>query len=208
MYSYNEKGCYNVDLTKVNEQLCIINQKLHEKCSNLHISCNNYYNMTGTISIFNIADGLVLCLYKDDECISSISIEYMYKDTVEMSSKTSMAHTGKKYNKFLRTVLFTICPYITCNEVCINKIVSDAINPITAWSLIGYYDTTYISDPSDVYSEFKKENSDLDVKQLIFKAYANGVTFEITIELTADNIAKSNALLNKLLLDAPNSLIC
>ena len=70
---------------------------------------------------------LILCLYHNDKCISSITLKNKDKSTIEIDSRTN-----DKYNTLLRAIVVMISSYIICNGEQIKKIYSIAANPISA----------------------------------------------------------------------------
>ena len=86
---------------------------------------------------------LILCLYYNENCISSIILIYKDEDTIGIDSNTYNNYQGNKYNTLLRAIVVILSSYIICNSKNISKISSNAINPISAWLLISNFDVTY-----------------------------------------------------------------
>ena len=84
-------------------------------------------------------------------CISSISCK-INEDEMEISSKTHKKYEGNKYNLLLRCAVVLLAPYIKNEDVTsITKVVSRAMNPISAFSMIKYYNAR--NDELDEYME-------------------------------------------------------
>ena len=79
-------------------------------------------------------------------CISSISCK-INGGEMEISSKTHRDYEGKKYNLLLRSAMILLAHYIRP----ITQIVSRAINPISAFSMVKYFNAK--SDDLDEYME-------------------------------------------------------
>jgi len=207
-------GCYNPNLTKINENLNELNEKLKLKCSNLELKIGNYYDLPGDIEsiysdIHGPGDELVLCLYLNDNCISNITLVYLDNNIMEINSKTREDYGGKKYNKLLRSVVVIIASLIICHKTKIKYIRSHALNPISSWLLISNFYATYESFPPNKYYTFKDNNPGLSQKELIFSAYDNNISLNITVELNDVNIKKAHELFDKLVSESiDNSIKC
>jgi len=79
-------------------------------------------------------------------CISSISCK-INEGEMEISSKTHRDYEGKKYNLLLRSAMILLAHYIRP----ITQIVSRAINPISAFSMVKYFNAH--SEDLDEYME-------------------------------------------------------
>jgi hypothetical protein len=79
-------------------------------------------------------------------CISSISCKIKGGE-MEISSKTHRDYEGKKYNLLLRSAMILLAHYIRP----ITQIVSRAINPISAFSMVKYFNAK--SNDLDEYME-------------------------------------------------------
>ena len=79
-------------------------------------------------------------------CISSISCK-INEGEMEISSKTHRDYEGKKYNLLLRSAMILLAHHIRP----ITQIVSRAINPISAFSMVKYFNAK--SDDLDEYME-------------------------------------------------------
>ena len=223
-------GCNNPNLQIINEILEKLNIKLKKKCDNLKLVISQVYNLENPC--YNNEhdkswwkdDSLVICLYLNDRCISSIILKPWYDpDTLELTSETDTTHVNKKYNSLLRSVMILICIKLFCSTN-IKKLVSLAINPISVYSLITKFDTItdiphgkdqniqeYLKEQQklnpntsalDIIKEYMRQKEDDDEEHL-YEDMDFGIepmyeAIKITIELTAENILTANNLFNKL----------
>jgi hypothetical protein len=83
---------------------------------------------------------LLLCLNYDVGCLASIGLE-PEGDVIEIFSRTHPKLEGKKYNTLLRCVVMILAPLLG-----IKRIVSNAIDPRSAYLLCRYFDGSIV-DP-------------------------------------------------------------
>lgn len=95
-------------------------------------------------------DRLLLCLNYQTGCLASIGLEQK-GDSMEIFSKTDPEIEGKKFNTLLRCVVMIIAPFLG-----VKKIVSNAIDPVSAYLLCRYFDGSIV-DPE--YLSFKASPS-------------------------------------------------
>jgi hypothetical protein len=135
----------NLNLDKAKTKLIELNAFLQQKCSNLSLSLDYVYNhKTGSIlELYNPNSddpySLVLCLYKGNHCISSITINItIKKDGKELSidSRTHTEYERKNYNILLRSIIIIISEHISTD---IKYIISIAINPGSAYMMMQYF---------------------------------------------------------------------
>ena len=125
--------------TLINE----LNDKLHEKFPALTIELGMFSEMSirENVSFYEkntTQPQFLLCLNitknGKKHCISSISCK-INGNEMEISSKTHKDYEGKKYNLLLRSAMILLAQHIRP----ITKIVSQAINPISAFSMVKYF---------------------------------------------------------------------
>tara|TARA_Y100000816_G_scaffold285531_1_gene265307 strand:- start:485 stop:1297 length:813 start_codon:yes stop_codon:yes gene_type:complete len=135
-----------------------IEKILKTRCDNLLSLEFDFYDvMTQGKSLddFDIYDienysknpSVILCLFHNEKCISSISCKInALENAIEISSKTNENYQGKKYNLFLRYALVLIISnlYYTFNGMPIKfqKIISRAVNPISILSMAKHFDAS------------------------------------------------------------------
>ena len=206
-------GCHYINLDKTNEKITELNTKLQDKCPELSLKLDKYYNLTGSLSVYNKQynennTNLVLCLYYNYNCVASIILNYKDNGIIEIDSLTSKKMEGKKYNKLLRSIIVLLASSLVCGKTKIHTINSLAINPISAWLLIGYYDSTYTSDPPHLFDKFISENKEMNKRDLIFGAYKKDINLKIKVSITENNIDKATNIFNSLLKNDSKSIKC
>lgn len=89
---------------------------------------------------------VLLCLYLQARCVSSISGKFTTRNpgrgsretcTLTIASRTAPEHEGKRYNRFLRAVLIQLAPALGVDEV-----VSVAVNPVSTYLMHRYFGAT------------------------------------------------------------------
>ena len=137
-----------------------LNDLLHNKCSKLlelEIGPYDDFKTRKNVSLYpDEHSKIVLCLNllkKKKQCISSISCKINDEDqSIEILSKTHEKHEGKKYNLLLRSAIILLAKYTeTQDGKPVTKIVSRAINPISAFSMIKYFNAQ--NDSLNTYME-------------------------------------------------------
>lgn len=201
----------NLNLENAQTKLIELNAELQQKCSNLSLYLDYVYNhkTDSTLELFGSlnSDGpylLVLCLYNDNHCISSITITI---DGIELSidSRTHTDYESRKYNILLRSVIIIISKYLSSD---IKYIKSVAINPASAYILMQYlggklfkYDGINLGYYNRKFFDFSETNGmplyqpDTDYK-ILFELYKNDlykkqeqfVGLIIAVELNDENI--------------------
>ena len=130
---------------------------------------------------------MILCLnkkhktkgQKERECISSIQTSFYYADNnlfILISSLTSSAYEGRKYNKLLRFFIVLIYYYLYTNELLIYNsqiinyvyIESEALDPISLYLLLQIGFGIVIEDKiDDVLTQTQKSSSFESLKQFL-----------------------------------------
>jgi len=125
-------------------------------------------------------DHLLLCLNYEVGCLASIGLEPK-KDYIEIFSRTHPKLEGKKYNTLLRCVVMIIAPFLG-----IKKIVSNAIDPISAYLLCRYFDGSIV-DPE--YLRFKESPSYQEIDLNSYVAFKNHIAeYTEYLESTGDSL--------------------
>ncbi len=147
--------------TKTRQLLLSLNNKLHEKCNGeLTLELGFFSDMVTRENVSYYEKNteppiFLLCLNIKKEgkkhCISSISCK-INEDEMEISSKTHQNYEGRKYNLLLRSAIVLLAPHMKNEDgTQITQVVSRAINPISAFSMIKYFNAT--NDELDNYME-------------------------------------------------------
>lgn len=144
---HTEYGGFYNNLNETNEthlkqELYKYNLQLQRYYPCLLIRLDTYYNLPNVQCFSEYYDNdLILALYHRGICVSSIEISYKEHNSISIESFTNQNHTNKHYNTLLRSVLILLSPYLKFgleSEYSIHTIISNAINPISAWSLLKY----------------------------------------------------------------------
>ena len=152
----------DISFTKTRPILIRLNQLLKTKCyKKLELELNTFEKIIkrDNVSFYeNNVDlpVLLLCLNikknGSKHCISSISCKINDLDnSIEISSKTHTDYEGKKYNLLLRSAIILLAQKIENRGQQITHIVSRAINPISAFSMVKYFNAR--NDELDTYME-------------------------------------------------------
>lgn len=158
-----------INIKKCRSVLLSLNREVRKKCGNLlKIEFGYYHEIVSSnkssVSLYgNDTDyQLLLCLNKDNSCISTISCKIRSNERekeresdeggiLEISSKTDPHYEGRKYNLLLRCAILLLAPHIIYSESGsshkITRVMSRAINPISILLMAKY---------------FKASNADLD----------------------------------------------
>jgi hypothetical protein len=209
----------NLNLNKAKEKLSELNKSLQKKCSNLSLSLDYVYNHTtgSTLELYHSfnhpsSDGpysLVLCLYKGNHCISSITINIKKGGkALSIDSRTHGSYIKKKYNTLLRSIIIIISEHISKD---LKYIISIATNPDSAYMMMQYFGGKLFNPYGDNLGRHESEflnfsekkgmplyKSDTNYKEL-FKLYKNKFyMLIIAVEVNPENIEKANTKFNDL----------
>lgn len=144
-----------MSIQRTNSLIKELNEQLHQKFPALTMELGAFSEMSAreNVSFYEkntTPPDLLLCLNitKNGKihCISSISCK-INGGEMEISSKTHRDYEGKKYNLLLRSAMILLAHHIRP----ITQIVSRAINPISAFSMVKYFNAK--SDDLDEYME-------------------------------------------------------
>ena len=201
----NTKGCYtpfNLDVVK--EKIVDLNRILNTKCPNLELQCDNYYNLKGHISVYEDIpfDGLIICLYYNGNCISSITLQIVKNGIVKIESQTDEHFQGKGFNKLLRCVAVIISAILICNDTDAPfKILrSEPVNPVSAWLLISNFKTNIMKKGRAITID---ENYETQLKILKEEELAKpkkkkkGENTQLSADDDFDNEIKKKLVFNK-----------
>ena len=142
-------------LNKINKQLAEFNKK--QKCD-YKIDINYFYKMDKNAEVTAhhalYPKTLLLCVFRNNICISSIIIDY-YNGAIEIFSRTKRGHNGNKLNKLLRAVIIIIARTIHPDAAYIR---SEAANPISAYLMVKYFNAEDAGGKIEfsTYEEFRK----------------------------------------------------
>lgn len=151
--------------SKIKSIINNINNSLHKKCKELSIIVDNGYKINTLFKDYSLSQPII-CLYYKDQCISTISYS-IYDNNLVIASDTLETYRNNKYNSLLRAIAVIISKYYN-----VNHLVSNAINPISVYTLSKYFVVTYdnnftkfLNNQLLTFDLCKKymENNDIDV---------------------------------------------
>ena len=191
----------DIDLTQCQSKLIEINMLLKQKCPELSLILDYSFNLNGNITRYSKGGKmLLLCLYYNNNCISSIEMqfsEYIKNPlAIIINSKTTEEYNNRKYNTLLRSILIYISEFITIKGKNINQIVSHGVNKVTIYTMIKYFNATLNDDliMNAPFIEYIKEKSfNINLIQQYFKdidTYNEGIM--LFIDLTNKEFMKLN----------------
>jgi hypothetical protein len=118
-----------------------LNLKLIKKCPGFMINIDYILNFEdhSLITLYgnNVATPykLLLCLFYGNNCVSSLTIIISKNgNEIHINSETNEQYKGRKFNKLLRSILIIIG-----KSLGVNVVISDAINPISAWLMVNSF---------------------------------------------------------------------
>jgi len=139
-----------------------INQDLYKKCddSKYFLDLRKFENRDKDVVTYDEKNNydLILCLYYNKKCISSVTGRYHAKDnSMEILSKTHSDFENKKFNLYLRTAFIYLMCFV---RPSIRTIYSFSENPISTYTMYKYF---------HVYNE--------DLNQFVRENHLNPNTF-------------------------------
>ena len=180
-------------LTRARELITILNNDLQKVCPTLTMEIGLFSEMVKreNVSFYEKNVELpvyLLCLNWRGKCISSISCKISGRE-MEISSKTHKDHEGKKYNLLLRSAIILLAK----NMRPITRVVSRAINPISAFSMVKYFNA-YSEDLNNYLEENGIEPNKVkleDIQNFFDEKSDLGMDMELTEEEEAELMLKN-----------------
>ena len=119
-----------------------INAALQTKCGpSYRVTLTQYRDKDETAAVYDEFSpdyDIILCLYHDAKCVSSITGKYSQSSkSMELLSKTINEYEGKKINLYLRTIFIYLM--LSVRTPIIKTIVSHATNPISTYTMYKHY---------------------------------------------------------------------
>ena len=226
-YKHRITSPYIVNIDRAVLRLQELNTILQTRCPSLELKFDYLLNLPGEIvSSYYFKNYLTLCLYHQGSCVASIMCYLKVyppeppggippiPNAFEIISETNLSMRDRKFNKLLRAVLIIISNWIrVSNEptieqilddkndyedyVRIEHIISQAINPISAWLLINYYNAEIVEQGFLQYMKDEERRQGIPITKPTKKLIQDymGTTRDINtiIELNPDNIDKAFA---------------
>jgi hypothetical protein len=161
-------------------------------CINFEISINYGFQMEKNteISAFSFeSKHLLLCIFSDNSCISSLSITYENRKLI-FESRTKKEHEGNKLNKLLIAVVIIIAKQLYPDAVCV---FAAAINPISSYLMIKYFNAKICDEyaneiSTDVLNTYTEHERYIE---------SNGGMYT-KVDLTLDNEKTAMDVFNKI----------
>ena len=189
------------ELDRAKRVLDEFNKALRTACPNndLYLTLDYAYNLPGLVHTylhwhtFNDIDFLILCLYHNDTCVSSIEL---MKDEgrMDINSKTLEMYEGYKYNTLLRGVAILVAAALGCTHFD-----STAINPTSAYVLLKYYKAQPLTK---TFADYLSTQPNLTYATIAdFKNVHKRFDVNLTIELTPQNVQHTRRVVQKLIQD-------
>jgi hypothetical protein len=206
------------------------NLKLYCGDETIRLAFDYVHNLNGNITSYSKNDNanvLLLCLYKENSCVSSIELIFDEKNTetneldVSVNFKTNEKYEGKKYNLFLQCMAVILC-YNLQNDSLNKKIFKlnvTAVNPISAYTPIKYLNgeiTGYRNEnkiAEQITEQINKinnfENKDEITFQQIKKLFGPYDFFTVEIPVDENNVKNATEKATELLDDSrlPNKTL-
>ena len=186
--------------SKTTEMLNDLNALLRKKCNNLELRVGMMTEMTGEIYAYSrkLKNSILICLYYNNDCISSIQLMQDDDGNIELRSFTDRTYEGNKYNTLLRNILIVIGNTIMFKDKPIIKVMSYATNPISAHLIMknfnifpslvdSYGNKTDISYFMDKYKQDGKTGDTNTIVQEFYKSN-NSVPIAFEIPLTDEGL--------------------
>jgi len=202
-FSNNCEKFINLDNSRklVNE----LNQFL--VCKKFVISINYAFQIKNesTVSAYIInSNSLILCIFHNDKnCVSSVVITY--DDQIQelyFDSKTQKEYENNNFNKLLRAIIIIIAKNLYPN---VKYVVSNAINPISAYLMIKYFNAETFDENE------KKLNIKFNAFSEIKTYFDNGNYIISKVEINVQNIEnaynKFKEIVKKISCEDNNKLI-
>jgi hypothetical protein len=148
-------------------------------------------------------NSLMICLNDKDECISSIVLDIDYGSSeISINSATKTGKEGKKYNTLMIAVSIIISSLIKVNGNRFTKLVSCAVNPVSAYTMIKFnVNYTTVDHADNFVDSLIKATPTMANIMAVNKKY--GVIIGI-VDLTYENVIQAEGVFNELV----KKLIC
>jgi len=180
---YRELECHNEKYEEAQKKIKELNRDL----KGLQLHLDYLYNYKGDITLYskksNNINDLILCLYKDNKCVSSIEIILDYK-YISINTRTCEECQGKKYNKLLRAVVIIIAKLLNPKNKYIR---SEAINPISAYLSLHHFNGILPIDENERFFKYydsmsnSQSNSKPKITLKMLKEYEDSEDFELLL---------------------------
>jgi hypothetical protein len=177
-----------------------LNVDLHHTCPGFTLNVDYVFSFPNpsNVSSFTLvqsehelpeyANMLILCLFKDNNCISSLEIE-LNEDYVSFNSKTDDPYEGRKFNKLLRAVIIIIAKAIDPELL---RVHSYAVSSTSAYLMLRYFNAVHI--PESREQIFNKNTSFKTIETAMDNNTHDTISTEV--ELNDKNIQNAISVFN------------
>jgi hypothetical protein len=172
-----------------------LNVELNKTCPNFKINIDYIFNLAEPSFVTSFLPHnpytLLLCLFNDNNCVSSLTIKFDLMDTrkMEFDSRTDIRYEGRKFTKLLISVIIIIAKALDERKQFI-KI--EAINPIIAYLMIKSFNAISTNNAGETILD--KTLSFEDIKSTI-EVQPNKSVFS-TVDLNDTNIQNAHDVFN------------
>ena len=172
------------DLTRINEKLKVMERNL---CPGYTLSLQYPFEIQEGYEVSSFGYifpswTLLLCIYNENNCVSSLSIKEV-ENLIWIDSKTNEMYQGRKMNKILRAVLIIIANdlYPQAEGVC-----SVAVNYISCLAMKKF--NAFFADENNEYiDELNEEVEEEEIKKYL----RENKTITCVVELSEENIVNA-----------------
>jgi hypothetical protein len=194
---FKDKAPPLLDLTDAKKYIETVNSNLESVYppGDTKIVLDYDHNLTGEVStyLYNIRKpyDLKLCLYKNNNCVSSIKLEKIDNELL-ITSNTIPEFEGRKFNKLLRAISIVIAKQI---DTSLQFVVSVPLNIQSLYLLVHYFNATF--EAEQLQTEFTNFRSSLaEMSDFVDKNQIELTKQRLKIELTPEIITKSQSNVN------------
>jgi len=208
---WKHRECHQrLDLTNAKMALRRLNELLQRTCPNACLQLDYVYDhhppAKRLVAYRSDPSSLILCLYVESGCMSSIMIT-MEGAHMTIDSATDSQWTGRKYNKLLRCTVILLARLLSTQ---LQRVTSHAINPISAYLLLHYFDgsVSHVDENGDFFNWVEDEGIAMDSEtdhRRILDRYQQSCKqslrcFELMvhIELTDDSVEKAERVFSQI----------
>ena len=175
-----------IDLSEAKHTIEQLNIELNTSCPGFNINLDYNLNLIEpkfVSSFFNPQPtDLVLCLFRENFCVSSISIKFIGNE-ISIDTRTDTNYEGRKFNKLLISILIYIAKQL---DITKEFIYSEAVNPISAYVMLRNFNAT---------SEAGFNNT--STMEELAREIDENLHIITNVELTDANIEKAKLVFNE-----------
>jgi hypothetical protein len=187
-----------INLEEAQNKVDKLNERLNETCPNFRISIDYIFGLPNPskiktydylVSVGNDAVSLLLCLFHDNNCVSSLIIKINDKE-VSIDSYTQHIYRGRNYNKLLRAVIIIIAKLLNKK---IKYVTSAGANPISTFQMKYIFNAKLPNSLETKIRESIQNSEDIQykdiIKNIIEDEYNNtDLVVDSAVKLNDDNI--------------------